>query len=210
MRAVNFTSLASNLHVFALTLHARCARGASVCAGVCTSSIKTIPIYYVQYSSMTSRDRREKCESGEGWSGVRKKLCSGGKMAEKSCTVRTRKFITNRLLGRRQFVVDVLHPGRATVPKAELAEKLAKMYKVQDQHTIVLFGFHTKFGGGRSSGFGLVYDNMDVLKKIEPKYRQRRQDLMPKAEGSRKSRKIKKLRLKKLRGKEKSKVARSS
>ena len=35
-------------------------------------------------------------------------------------TVRTRKFMTNRLLNRKQMVVDVLHPGRATVPKTEI------------------------------------------------------------------------------------------
>ena len=33
-------------------------------------------------------------------------------------------------------VVDVLHPGRASVPKAELKEKLAKMYKVSDEKCI--------------------------------------------------------------------------
>ncbi|KAA8499016.1 40S ribosomal protein S24-2 [Porphyridium purpureum] len=131
-------------------------------------------------------------------------------MADKACTVRTRKFITNRLLGRKQFVVDVLHPGRATVPKQELAEKIAKMYKVSDAGTIALFGFHTKFGGGRSTGFGLIYDTLDVMKKIEPKYRQRRAGLLPAPTGSRKSRKIKKLRLKKARGKEKTKIAKAN
>ena len=35
-------------------------------------------------------------------------------------TVRTRKFMTNRLLNRKQMVVDVIHPGRATVPKTEV------------------------------------------------------------------------------------------
>ena len=40
-------------------------------------------------------------------------------------TIRTRKFITNRLLARRQFVVDILHPSRANVSKAELQEKIA-------------------------------------------------------------------------------------
>merc|ERR1712200_33087 len=44
-------------------------------------------------------------------------------------TVRTRKFMTNRLLNRKQMVVDVLHPGRATVPKTEVRDQLAKMYK---------------------------------------------------------------------------------
>jgi small subunit ribosomal protein S24e len=47
-----------------------------------------------------------------------------------AATIRTRKFLTNRLLSRKQFVVDVLHPGRPNVAKDELREKLAGMYKV--------------------------------------------------------------------------------
>lgn len=27
------------------------------------------------------------------------------------------------------------------------------------------------FGGNRSSGFGLIYDNFEITKKVEPKYR---------------------------------------
>nr|DAD25371.1 TPA_asm: hypothetical protein HUJ06_026835 [Nelumbo nucifera] len=50
----------------------------------------------------------------------------------KAVTIRTRKFMTNRLLSRKQFIIDVLHPGRANVSKAELKEKLARMYEVKD------------------------------------------------------------------------------
>ena len=32
-------------------------------------------------------------------------------------TLRTRKFMTNRLLSRKQFVLEVIHPGRANVSK---------------------------------------------------------------------------------------------
>ncbi|KAF6159882.1 hypothetical protein GIB67_032966 [Kingdonia uniflora] len=35
----------------------------------------------------------------------------------KVVTIRTRKFMTNRLLSRKQFVIDVLHPGRPNVSK---------------------------------------------------------------------------------------------
>ncbi len=28
-----------------------------------------------------------------------------------------------------------------------------------------------QFGGGKSTGFGLIYDNLDSAKKFEPKYR---------------------------------------
>lgn len=93
------------------------------------------------------------------------------KMADKSCTIRTRKFMTNRLLARRQCVVDVLHPGRANVSKAEIKEKLASMYNVRDPNQIFVFGFRTHFGGGKSTGFGLIYDDVKAAEKFEPKYR---------------------------------------
>ena len=55
--------------------------------------------------------------------------------------------------------------------QAELKEKLAKMYEVKDPNCIFVFNFCTHFGGGKSTGFGLIYDNLDSAKKFEPKYR---------------------------------------
>ncbi|KAL5832140.1 hypothetical protein ACOSQ4_017494 [Xanthoceras sorbifolium] len=68
-------------------------------------------------------------------------------------------------------VIDVLHPGRANVSKAELKEKLGRMYDVKDQNAIFVFKFITHFGGGKSIGFGLIYDSVENAKKYEPKYR---------------------------------------
>lgn len=76
-------------------------------------------------------------------------------------TIRTRKFLTNRLLQRKQMVVDVLHPTRANVAKDELRDKLAAMYKAPKDQVIV-FGFRTQFGGGKSTGFALIYDSKEV------------------------------------------------
>ncbi|CAD6574449.1 MAG: ribosomal 40S subunit protein S24B [Cyphobasidiales sp. Tagirdzhanova-0007] len=116
-------------------------------------------------------------------------------------TVRTRKFITNRLLQRKQFVVDVLHPTRPNVSKDELRDKLAAMYKApKDQ--IIVFGFRTHFGGGKSTGFALVYDTKEAL-KFEPKYRLVRFGLAEakkKDKAGRKLRKERKNRSKKFRG----------
>merc|ERR1711974_241159 len=73
------------------------------------------------------------------------------KMAEAgNVTVRTRKFMTNRLLDRRQMVVDILHPGKATVSKTDIREKLAKMYKTTPD-LVMSYGFKTAFGGGQTS-----------------------------------------------------------
>lgn len=127
-------------------------------------------------------------------------------MTNTSCTIRTRKFMTNRLLQRRQFILDVLHPGRANVAKAELQEKLAKMYNVSDEKCVSIFGFRTAFGGGKSTGFGLIYDNLDAFKKFEPKHRLIRAGLKDAVQKSRKNIKEKKNRVKKLRGGAKNKV----
>lgn len=57
------------------------------------------------------------------------------------------------------------------VMKAELKEKLSKMYEVKDSNSIFVFKFRTHFGGGKSTGFGLIYDSVENAKKYEPKYR---------------------------------------
>lgn len=66
--------------------------------------------------------------------------------------------------------MDVIHPNLASVPKAALREKLAAMYKC-DKNAVVVFGFKLAFGGGKSTGFALIYDSIDAAKKFEPKYR---------------------------------------
>ena len=65
----------------------------------------------------------------------------------------------------------MIHPGLAGVSKKDLQEKLCKMYKVQDSSCCLLFGFKVAFGGGRSTGFGMIYDSLIAAKKFEPKYR---------------------------------------
>lgn len=115
--------------------------------------------------------------------------------------------MTNRLLARKQMVLDVIHPGMANCSKADICEKLAKMYKV-DKETVVAFGFKTAFGGAKSTGFALIYDNADALKRFEPKYRLVRQGLATAGKGKtggRKQRKEKKNRSKKIRGSKKHK-----
>ena len=65
----------------------------------------------------------------------------------------------------------MLHPGKPNVSKADLTEALARRFKVKDARTIVIFGFRTAFGGGKSTGFALIYDTLDDVKLVEPKYR---------------------------------------
>ncbi|KAG0231242.1 ribosomal 40S subunit protein S24B [Actinomortierella wolfii] len=126
--------------------------------------------------------------------------------ADSTATIRTRKFLTNRLLARKQMVVDIIHPARANISKDELREKLAKMYKV-DKEVVFCFGFRTQFGGGKSTGFALIYDNLESAKKFEPAYRLARHGLLEIKKLSRKQRKERKNRAKKLRGTKKAKAS---
>uniref|UniRef100_A0A8C6VRD6 40S ribosomal protein S24 n=1 Tax=Naja naja TaxID=35670 RepID=A0A8C6VRD6_NAJNA len=103
------------------------------------------------------------------------------------------------------MVIDVLHPGKATVPKTEIREKLAKMYKTTPD-VIFVFGFRTHFGGGKTTGFGMIYDSLDYAKKNEPKHRLARHGLYEKKKTSRKQRKERKNRMKKVRGTAKANV----
>ncbi|KAH9511078.1 ribosomal 40S subunit protein S24B [Dermatophagoides farinae] len=127
------------------------------------------------------------------------------KMVETPCTIRTRKFMTNRLLYRKQMIVDVIHPGRATVSKQEIRDKLAKIYKTTSD-VIFSFGNRTDFGGGRTTGFALIYDTLDYAKKFEPKHRLQRNGLYSREKTARKQRKERKNRMKKVRGTKKTKV----
>ncbi|WWC62876.1 40S ribosomal eS24 domain-containing protein [Kwoniella dejecticola CBS 10117] len=121
-------------------------------------------------------------------------------------TIRTTQFITNRLLNRRQFIVTIFHPTRANISRSELGEKLAGLYKTEAARVSV-FGLKTKFGGGVSTGFGLIYDDEESQKKFEPKHRLVRSGLADKVvKASRKLRKERKNRSKKVRGKAKTKA----
>lgn len=128
-------------------------------------------------------------------------------MADSQVTLRTRKFIRNPLLGRRQMVVDVLHPNRANVSKDELRTKVAELYKAKKDE-ISVFGFRTQYGGGKSTGFALIYDSPEAMKKFEPHYRLVRVGMATKIEKpSRQQRKQRKNRSKEFRGTAKTKSA---
>merc|ERR1711939_731468 len=103
------------------------------------------------------------------------------------------------------MVVDIIHPGKPNMSKQDIKEKLATMYRTTAD-VVMPFGFKTDFGGGRSTGFALVYDNVDALKKIEPNYRLQR--FLPKQDkmGGRRQRKELKNRKKKVKGKKKTEM----
>merc|ERR1711918_94448 len=116
----------------------------------------------------------------------------------------------------RQMIIDVHHPGLATPDKEMLKNMIAEyLSKAKGQkasaEATVIFGMKTKFGGGRSSCFALVYDSVDAAKKFEPKHRLIRSGHKeaPGLVVARKQRKEKKNREKKFRGTRKEKRVRA-
>jgi small subunit ribosomal protein S24e len=68
------------------------------------------------------------------------------------------------------YFSDVLHPGRPNVSKDELRQKLSELYK-SSKDQVSCFGFRTQYGGGKSTGFALIYDSAEAMKNFEPRYR---------------------------------------
>ncbi|KAJ8966765.1 hypothetical protein NQ317_016977 [Molorchus minor] len=99
----------------------------------------------------------------------------------------------------------MFYMGQPSVKKTEIREKLAKMYKVTPDVCFV-FGFRTNFGGGKSTGFALIYDTLDFAKKFEPKHRLARHGLYEKNSRHVSKRKERKNRMKKVRGTKKVKL----
>ena len=64
--------------------------------------------------------------------------------------------MTNTRPQQKQMVIDSLHPGKATVPKTEIWEKLAKIYKTTPD-VIFVFGSRTHFESGKTTGFSMIY-----------------------------------------------------
>merc|ERR1712182_182167 len=130
-------------------------------------------------------------------------------------TIRPRKLLTNRLLQRRQMILDIHHPGRPTPDKENLKNMVAEFLSKAKGHkavaeATVIFGMKTCFGGGKSTCFALAYDSVDAAKKHEPKHRLIRSGHKeaPAIKTGRKQRKEKKNREKKFRGTRKEKRVR--
>merc|ERR1739848_77112 len=126
----------------------------------------------------------------------------------KDVVVRARKFHDNRLLSRKQCVVDIWHNNAACASRQDIAETVAGKYRA-DAENVVLFGFKTRFGGGRTSGFCLIYDSKDARKKYEPIHRMRRTKEAAEKDTTmtRKIKKELKIKRKKVRGTAKAKIS---
>merc|ERR1712025_683721 len=98
-----------------------------------------------------------------------------------SVSVKTRQYMTNKLLNRKQMIVEINHGDLATPSRKTIADNLAKSYKVAPDQ-VVLYGLLTKFGGGVTVGFANIYDSLAFLKKNEARHRQVKLGLKEKLE----------------------------
>jgi len=90
---------------------------------------------------------------------------------DKKLFFRFSKIKNNRLLHRCQMVVDVYHSKERKVTKESMREYIRTHFKKQH---VSLFGVKKFFGGGRTQGYALIYDNEDSMKKYEPSSRMKR------------------------------------
>lgn len=86
-----------------------------------------------------------------------------------------------------------------------MKKKISQIYKTKEE-LVSVYGIQTKFGGGRSTGFAMIYDTLDSRKKFDAKHSLVRDKIEEKVKGNRRGKKELKLRLKKVRGAEKSKI----
>ena len=70
-------------------------------------------------------------------------------------------------------MIELIHPEKSNVSKSDIKAKLAQTLKAKEEN-ISIFGLKTKFGGGRSTGFALLYDSLDARKKYDSKKMLRR------------------------------------
>ena len=122
----------------------------------------------------------------------------------KSFVIRIRKFLSNKVLDRKQFHLDVYNADHENISRKEVAAEVAKKYKVPVEQ-VMIFKLESKFGGGRATGLGFIYGSKDAMLKVEPKHRLLRNGLVEKKTTvqSRRLKKENKNKVKNLRGKAK-------
>ncbi|CAI2380370.1 unnamed protein product [Moneuplotes crassus] len=123
----------------------------------------------------------------------------------KEIIIYCRKFMRNILFNRAQMAIEIAHPNSRNPSKKAIREKLSKVYK-KDETAVVVYGLKTQFGGGKTTGFACVYDDLDSRKKYDQHFRLIRDGLADKVIKGRKATKELKTRVKKVKGIEKAKV----
>ena len=62
----------------------------------------------------------------------------------------------------------MIHPDMANVKKDDIKTQLVKKFNTKEDR-ITVYGLKTRFGGGRSSGFALIYNSKEDKVKYDSK-----------------------------------------
>merc|ERR1712037_556634 len=81
------------------------------------------------------------------------------------------KVRQNRLLNGVQMCIDVFHPSVPKIPNESIREYMRTHFK---KPHVNVFGVKKYYGGGRTRGYCVIYDNEESMKKYEPQYRAKR------------------------------------
>ncbi|MBD3312329.1 30S ribosomal protein S24e [archaeon] len=87
----------------------------------------------------------------------------------------------NKLFNRKEVRFEVIHDGEATPKLTEVRLKLATKTGSNPSH-VVIDGFKTLFGIGRTIGDARIYQETKDLKEYEPHYLLERNNLVEKKE----------------------------
>ena len=60
----------------------------------------------------------------------------------------------------------MIHPDMANVKKDDIKTQLVKKFNTKEDR-ITVYGLKTRFGGGRSSGFALIYNSKEDKVKYD-------------------------------------------
>ena len=101
--------------------------------------------------------------------------------------------------------VEIAHPNQNNPSRKQIREKLAKIYK-KDENCVAVYGLRTEFGGYKTTGFACIYDTFEAREKYDQKHQMVRDGIGAKVNKGRKARKELKTRVKKVRGTEKDKI----
>lgn len=74
--------------------------------------------------------------------------------------------VTNMLLNRKEYLIEITHTNSAAPNKATLTSKLANEYKVEENQ-IYVFNMNTFPGEHKTLANANIYNSFDDLKKIE-------------------------------------------
>lgn len=93
-------------------------------------------------------------------------LAAGGlaTIVDEMVTLRTRTFMTRRLLPRKLVVGDIFSPGKVTARRTEAQGKRARTHKATPD---AILGFRTHLDGGETTNFGMIYDSLDCEGKTK-------------------------------------------